>query len=277
VASTGADLEAKLDGWLSAGKVHQLVNKARPMGREQVTDGKTRWIDDKMGEGPSRWFPDVATELGAALHRMIRQSLDRIIPRYQSAAVATAIAAEQQAAASLVEPPRPQPSDIVPSAPIDVATIAALCSRAHIDLAAYRTAYPKETGKLGTLRPVTVSWEPPKNGSYWARVTSPADPTPEEVANTLFGSPLRTSELVVVASPLFGFDSAGGAVAQAPGRAARHGRRPHQERRRHQGSGEWTARRRDRADPGQSDRQQSRDQGRRAAYARREPRDHPSD
>ena len=204
---TGADLEAKLDGWLGRHKVDDLVNKARPMGREQLTDGDKTWIDDKWSSGPGRWFPDVAVEIAASLYGLLRTSLDRVVPRFQGAAVAIGIAAEERAKANLVAPPKPVASDIVASHPIDVETIRAVIDHATFDFQAYRSTYPAEKGQLGQLRPVTITWLPPRNGTYWARV-SPADATIEEVANTLYGTSQKSSELAVAAAPLFGFANA---------------------------------------------------------------------
>jgi hypothetical protein len=74
-----ASIESKLDGWLGHDKVNQLVDKARVKGRVEVADSKNNsWVEDKVGSGPQRWFPDVAAELGAALQQLLRQSLDRI-------------------------------------------------------------------------------------------------------------------------------------------------------------------------------------------------------
>lgn len=200
---TGTALEAKLDEWLGVAQVTHLINKARPMGREEVTFGGETSILDEIGHGPDRWFPDVATELAGALSALIRQSLDRIVSRYQRAALATAIAAEEEARQSLPDPPKPAAGDILASHPFDAVTIRALIDHAHFDIHAYRLAYPGERGALGQLRPVQVSWEAPYNHTYWARV-SPVDATVEEVANALYGTSTKSGELTVVASPLFG-------------------------------------------------------------------------
>ena len=207
VEVTGADLESKLDEWLGRDRVNSLVNKARPMGREQLTDGDKTWVADKWSAGPARWFPDVAVEIAASLAMLMRRSLDRIVPRYQSAAVAVGIAAEEKSHQSLADPPEPNAGDIIPGHPFDQVAIKALLAHSHFDYPNYRTTYPKESGKVGELKPVSVSWATPGNGTYWARV-SPKDATEEDVANELFGSPMRADELVVVAPPLFGFNNA---------------------------------------------------------------------
>ncbi len=209
VGATGKELNEKLDSWLTRGKVEQLIDKARPMGRERVTDGDKTWVADKMGEGPARWFPDIATEIAAALFALLRQSLDRVVPRYQSAAVALGVEADDKEQANVIDPPKPTVADIVPSHPIDVATIAALVNVARFDYQTYRATYPNEKGQRGKLRPITsVKWHAPNNGTYFARV-EPADATIEEVANELFGTPTKSSQIKISAAPLFGLDWAG--------------------------------------------------------------------
>jgi filamentous hemagglutinin len=210
-----ANLESKLDGWLGHDKVNQLVDKARVKGRVEVADSKNNtWVEDKVGSGPQRWFPDVAAELGAALQQLLRQSLDRIVPRFINATIATAIADEEKSKHSLTEAPKPSLDKIIPSQPIDVSVIQALVAQARFDYPAYRLANPTEKGELGQLRHLTTQWEAPRNGTYWLRVLAPASPTVEEVANTLYGSSLKTGQIVVAAAPLFGLSSAEGLLEQ---------------------------------------------------------------
>jgi hypothetical protein len=205
VAVTGTALNAKLDEWLTKDKVHAAINRARPKGVVNVTDGDKTWVEDKINDGPARWFPDVATELAAALHALLRTSLDRVVPRYLSAAVATGIAEEEKLQACPPEVTPPKRSDVIASAPIDLVVIDALIAHAKFDYAGYRQTYPTEKGKLGVLRPVTLTLEAPQDGLFYARVSAPADASPEEVANTLFGESTKTGELKIVAPPLFGF------------------------------------------------------------------------
>ena len=75
LGATGADLEAHLDGWPGPGAVNALVDRARPKGRELVTDGDKTWLEDKTSAGPGRWFPDVGVEIAAALQVVLRKSL----------------------------------------------------------------------------------------------------------------------------------------------------------------------------------------------------------
>ena len=201
----GAALTQKLDLWLGKEKVWRAIDKNRPKGTEQVTDGDKTWVEEKGHDGPGRWFPDIATELGAALHAALRVSLDRVVPRYQSAAVATGIAAEDKAKQSMASPPPPQRGDIIASSPLDVLAIDGLIAYAHFDYTTYRATYPQEKGKLGKLRAVDLKIEAPKDGVLYARVKSPQDATTEEVANQLFGSSTSSGELAIVAPPLFGF------------------------------------------------------------------------
>ncbi len=211
--ATGADLEDKLDGWLGKGVVDAAVDRARTKGRELVTDEKTTWVEEKEHQGPGRWFPDVAVEISVALQALMRKSLDRIVPRYEKAAVALGIAEEEKSQACLVVPPVAA-ENIVPSAPIDVNTIDALIATTTFDYQGYRAANPDERGKLEKVRDCVVTWEAPQGNAYWARVTAPEDdtmpaqPTPEEAAHALYGTTTAVGELVVVAPPLFGINDA---------------------------------------------------------------------
>ena len=210
LGDSGAVLTGKIDGWLGGlGKLGVIINKARPKGRVEVTDEKTTWVEDKQGEGPARWFPDVAVEVAQVVHKLLHESLARIVPRYIQAAVAVGLAEEERQHKSLLTVPAPKPGDIVPSHPIDRNTIGVLTHFARFDYNAYRAANPTERGKIGVLRPIAFAWEAPRTGSYWIRVTSPADPTPEEVALALYGSPTFAGEITVAAAPLFGITYAG--------------------------------------------------------------------
>jgi hypothetical protein len=185
--------------------VQKCIDRARPKGVVTVTDGNKEWVEDKIADGPGRWFPDVATELGAALHGELRKSLDRVVPRYLSAAVATGLAQEEKEQKSLLQVNPPQRHHVIPSTPLDVVTIDGLINYAQFDFQGYRATYPDERGKLGTLRCVDLCIEAPKDGLFYARVSSPADASAEEVANALFGEPTKSGELKIVAPPLFGF------------------------------------------------------------------------
>jgi len=212
LGAKGAVLDAKLDALVGRGKVEKAIRKARPMGREQVTTGDKTWVDDKMGSGPDRWFPDTAVEIGTVIAETIRQSLARVIPRYTEAAVAKGLAAESAAKATLVEHPRLSTTEIVASSPMDVQVITALVQHATFDFDAFHAANPGEKGQLGKLQPLTLSWEPSHGGTYWVRAT-PADnskvpATVESVAAALYGSSAQSSELSIVSPPLFGLGSA---------------------------------------------------------------------
>ncbi|MFO1207191.1 MAG: DUF4157 domain-containing protein [Burkholderiales bacterium] len=204
----GRDLANKLASWLSPLSLDTLVDKGRKKGRVTVTDGDKTWTEDKAKEGPQRWFPDVAVELGQALTKKLHDSLRRIVPRYIDAAVAIAMEAEQKEQRSMLDPPRPTPADIIASHAIDQATIAGLCAKAKFDYQGFRAAHPEARGGRGVLRSIWFCWEPPRKGTFWIRVTTPPDPSVEEVANALFGSPMRADQIAVAASPLFGFTGA---------------------------------------------------------------------
>jgi hypothetical protein len=206
-----ASLESKLDGWLGRDKVNQLVDKGRVKGRVEVQDSKEhKWSEDTPGSGPARWFPDVGVELAAGLEALLRKSLDRIVPRFISAAVASGIAEEEASKQDLLLPAPPKASAIIPSHPIDVSVTQGLITQGRFEYQKYRSENPTEKGKLGELRELVTKWEAPRSKTYWLRVQSPADPTVEEVANTLYGSSLKTGEIVVAAPPLFGLSSASG-------------------------------------------------------------------
>jgi hypothetical protein len=212
LGAKGAALDAKLDGLIGRPTVERAIRKARPMGREQVTDGDKTWVDDKIGSGPDRWFPDVAVEIGIPIGAAIRQSLTRIVPRYTDAAVAKGLAAESAAKATLTEHPKPATTEIVASSPMDALVIATLVQHATFDFAAFHAANPGEKGQLGKLQRLTLCWEAPRNGTYWVRATPADDPkgaaTVESVAAALFGSPTQSGELSMASPPLFGLNSA---------------------------------------------------------------------
>lgn len=204
----GKALANRLTAYLAPASVEQLVNKGRKKGRVTVTDDHKTWTEEKGSEGPLRWFADVAVELGQALTKKVHDSLRRIVPRYIDAAVAIAMEAEQKQQRSLAEPPRPTSADIIASHPIDEATIAGLCARAKFDYNGYRAAHPDARGARGVLRPIRFCWEPPRKGTFWVRVSAPADPSVEEVAKALFGSSTGSAKIAVAAAPLFGFTGA---------------------------------------------------------------------
>ena len=205
----GADLDGKLNLWITQDTVMRAIQHARPKGVQEVEyQNGDKKVEDKGQDGPGRWFPDVALEIGAALFAAMRTSLDRVVPRYQSAAVALGIAAEDKAKANLQEVPTPKVTDVIASSQLDLAMVQGLVNHAHFDYAGYRRAYPNEKGKLGKLRAVELGVEAPKDGMFYARVKSPADASPEEVANQLFGASTATGELQIVAAPLFGFANA---------------------------------------------------------------------
>lgn len=208
-ASGGRALTARLPELIRPAELKTLVNRGRKKGTVQVTDDKTTWTEEQPDQGPSKWFPDVAVEIGQVLAQHFVQSIERIAPRYLDARVATVVEFELQRQVSLLDAPEPGGSGIIPSQPIDALTIGALTSGdVRFDWPAYRSANPVATGRKGVLRQVCFGVEKPQNGTYWVRVTSPNDPTVEEVAFALFGSPTMAGEIGVSAPPLFGFGNA---------------------------------------------------------------------
>lgn len=207
LAASGASLTAKLDHLLGKYEVDRLIDSARVLTREALGEGEHAAHVDQSHRGPGRWFPNVAVALGSALHSALRESLNRIVPRYISTAVATGLAVEEATRQTLGSSPRVRGSDIIGSKPIDGLTIAALVSEGTFAYRAYRIAFPEELGQRGVLRLVTLRWEAPHRGTCWARVVAPSDPNLEEVAHALFGSSLRTPEILVAASPLFGVNN----------------------------------------------------------------------
>jgi hypothetical protein len=207
VDARGEALTRLIRGWLAPDQLDTLVNSARIKSRVRVTDERTTWVEEQQGMGPARWFPEVAIVVGQAVGTLVHQSLARIVPRYVDAAVAVGLEEEERRRQSLLEVPRPLETDIVPSHPIDRRTIAALVRFATFDYQGYRAANPEERGRLGVLRPVRFAWEPQSTGRFWIRVSSPPDPTVEEVAAALFGSPAHAGEVTVAAAPLFGISN----------------------------------------------------------------------
>ena len=162
---------------------------------------------DKSGNGPADYKPAVALELRKILTTTIDTSLKRLIARYLAARNQAALKGESQQGEGLLNPPEPAAKDIIPSHPIDTLVAKAMTGDVfNFHVLAYRKAKPEETKQhdLEQLRPITFEFEL-QNGMWtWARVTSPADPKPEEVAKELYGFPGLAVHLLG-AAPLFGF------------------------------------------------------------------------
>jgi hypothetical protein len=203
--SGGAALTTRLPDLLRPSDLHALVNKARKMGTVQVTNGNKTWIEEQTGQGPATWFPDVAVEVGEILAERLTEALARMVPRYLEARVAAGVQAEKTQRVSLLEAPEPA-GPLLTSHPADPLAAAALqVGTVRFDWPKYHLANPDAVGKVQVPRQVTYSIEKPQNGTYWVRVTSPADPIPEEVALALFGDTRASDYIEVSAPPLFGF------------------------------------------------------------------------
>ncbi|HKE74207.1 MAG TPA: hypothetical protein VKB57_11365 [Acidimicrobiales bacterium] len=224
LTSVGADggkaLVARLPDLIRPSDLGELVNRGRKKGTVQVTDDKTTWSEERSNLGPATWYPDVAVEVGQALARRFIESLERITQRYLDARVATAVAEEAKTVQCLTDAPEPT-DGVLTSAPIDVLTANALkAGLVKFDWPGYHLAYPTSVGNKQVARHVDFWVEPAQNGTYWVRVSSPADPLPEEVAVALFGDTAKTSRLAVVSPPLFGFGDASGLRPEAQARFA---------------------------------------------------------
>jgi hypothetical protein len=209
-ANDGKALVAKLPELIRPSELGELVNRGRKKGTVQVTDDKKTWTEEQSNLGPATWYPDVAVEVGQILAKRFIESIERIAPRYLDARVASVVAEEAARLQSLTDAPEPT-DGILTSAAIDVLTADALkAGGVHFDWPGYHTANPEAVGNKQVSRQVVFSVEPAQNGTYWVRVTSPADPLPEEVALALFGATTMTPLLAVSSPPLFGFGDASG-------------------------------------------------------------------
>ena len=196
---------AKLRDLLHPDELVELVNRGRKKGTVQVTDEKTTWTEERTNAGPANWYPDVAIEIGQILAQRFLESLGRMAPRYLDARVAAAVQAEAEHQASMRSAPEPSGA-LLTSDPLDLLTANSLRGTALtgggvlFDWPAYHMANPQAVGHSGGPRPVTFTVESAQNGTHWVRVTSPADPLPEEVALALFGATTKTP-LIGVAAP----------------------------------------------------------------------------
>ncbi len=207
-ANGGRALVAKLPELLRPADLGELVNRGRKKGTVQVTDDKKTWTEEQSNLGPATWYPDVAVEVGQLLAKRFIESIERIAPRYLDARVAAVIAEEAAEQQSL--PDAPEPTDgILTSAPADVLTLDALkAGGVQFDWPGYQLANPEAVGSSQVARQVMFTVEQAQNSTYWVRVTSPADPLPEEVSLALFGSTTMAPLLAVSSPPLFGFGDA---------------------------------------------------------------------
>ena len=162
----------------------------------------------QTNDGPAKWFPDVAIEIGSVLVEVLTPSLQRLMPRYLAARYQHVLRLEHERQSCLSDDETPEPSaaEIIPGHPIDVHVIPQLiCGNVRMKLGAYRTAHPAEPIRdTGELRPVVISFLAPQGMWFWVRATQPADPTVEEVAKSLYGSP-EHGYLLTRAGSLFGF------------------------------------------------------------------------
>ena len=207
-ANGGTALVAKLPELLRPADLGELVNRGRKKGTVQVTDDKKTWTEEQSNVGPSKWYPDVAVEVGQVLAQRFIQSIERIAPRYIDARVAAVLAQEAEEQQCLTEAPEPT-DGILTSTPADVLTRDALTSGGvQFDWPGYHVANPDAVGSSQVTRQVVFTVEPAQNSTYWVRATAPADPLPEEMALALFGSTTMTPLLAVSSPPLFGFGDA---------------------------------------------------------------------
>lgn len=206
----GSALLGELPNLIRPADLETVVNRGRKKGTIRVTDDKTTWTEEQSNLGPEIWFPDVSVEIGQVLAQRFIESVARMGPRYIDARVAAVVQAEMTSKQSLLDAPEAS-AGIVTSHPIDQLTLSALTSGGVLfDWPGYHFANPGAVGRVQVARQVCYCIEPAQNGTYWIRVTSPADPLPEEVALALFGTSTMSDRLAVSAPPLFGFGDARG-------------------------------------------------------------------
>jgi hypothetical protein len=217
-AVASAVAQAAVPSSLDAGHLQALL---QPASVYDIADrARVRTLDNQGGasdKGTSDWQPAVGTAVGAALAEKLTDSVKRMMPRYLDARHRAKLADEKASGVCKLVAPEPAASDVVPSHPLDVFTIKAMCS----GIVKFDTSYRAEGGddRPAPRKPerMLFTWETLGQGAFWIRVTgaadagsslrAPADATAEDVALTLFGTTAEAHELVA-APPRFGFTHA---------------------------------------------------------------------
>ena len=203
----------QLRAWCSPKIIEHAIDRGRRrtdelMAPESKPDQIEVWETNK---GPMKWYPSVAVEIGNLLVANVTASIKRVMPRYLAARSQAAMKVERERDVCLTVAPEPEATAIIPGHPIDRVVIGGLVDGAvTMDLAGYRTAHPADTVRdTGQLRPIVMQFEAPKGAWFWLRVTQPKDPTAEEVAQELFGTP-ESAHYLTKAGALFGFGTVAG-------------------------------------------------------------------
>ncbi|HEY1756202.1 MAG TPA: DUF4157 domain-containing protein [Bryobacteraceae bacterium] len=183
---------------------NQLTVTLAPDSPERAVDqGRDVW---PFKLGPPEWQGAVLGELYKLVVKRLHESLARIVPRWRAIKNQLELMVEGGDMAGDREPSK---QEVFASHPMDTYVIGALPGKLNIDYLGYRKAFPEVAAQRvirSGLRPVTFDFQMGSGAWNWIRVTSPKDPTPEEVAKTLFGDEAQAYTLTT-APPLFGFEN----------------------------------------------------------------------
>ena len=173
-------------------------------------------------EQADQYHKEVTLELVNAYRDRVRDSLERMIPRYvnewnRKTLEDFANRSRSGGSKGLTEHPESnRPGEAVrQAAPIDSVVLVALTgltdARIVPDFAAYRKDFPAEAKVTARREPKpikTFTWQNDKGAANWIRVTDPADATIEDVAREMYGGD-EMAYKITAAAPLFGLEPMG--------------------------------------------------------------------
>jgi hypothetical protein len=180
-----------------------LVSTLAPDSPERAVDNGRDIAPWKIG--PTEWRGAVLGELYKLFTKRIHESLARLVPRWRGVKNQLELMVEGGDMSGAREPSN---QEVFASHPLDPYVIGALPGKLDINYAEYRKAFPEaaiQKQLRSGLRPVTFDFQMAAGAWNWIRVTSPKDPTAEEVAKTLYGSETSAYKLTA-APPLFGYE-----------------------------------------------------------------------
>jgi hypothetical protein len=209
-ASSSGKVEDVLKNTLAPANLWEIVNRARDADNPDHP------------EQADQYHKEVTLELCNAYRDRVRDSLDRMIPRYinewnRKTLEDYANRAKSGGSKGLTEHPESnRPGEAVrQAAPIDSVVLVALTglveARIVPDFAAYRKDFPAEAKVTARKEPKPLksfTWQHDKGAANWIRVTDPADASIEDVAREMYGGD-EMAYKITAAPPLFGLEPMG--------------------------------------------------------------------
>ena len=205
---SGGKAEDVFKATVAPANLWEIVNRAR--------DAENRDHPEQADE----YHKEVTLELVNTYRDRVRDSLERVIPRYINEWNRKTL----EDLASRTKPPlkvSEQPEKTAPTGmraahPIDSIVALALCGGSELpalipDFAAYRKDYPAEAKVTARTQPKPIksfSWQHDKSAANWIRVNDPADATVEDVASEMYGNE-EMAYKITPAAPLFGLEPMG--------------------------------------------------------------------